>query len=124
MGERERVRETHVLKRLDDSVHVYDLRLVRLEWEINIDSSDAVIWHYFRLGFRRKTSPEKTNKTDAPLLIFPPYRASTFLNFRKAHYNPLVGPLSEFTELKLCLVCNAVYQNFVRVTFFPSLVAM
>lgn len=38
--------ETDVLERLDDSVHVSDLRRVRLEWEIDIDSSDAVSGHF------------------------------------------------------------------------------
>lgn len=43
--------ETDVLERLDDSVHVSDLRRVRLEWEIDIDSSDAVSGHFCFASF-------------------------------------------------------------------------
>lgn len=57
--------ETHILKRLDDSVHINDLRLVGLEWEINIDSSDTVNWHFGRIPIsKRQRSVDLSGKEE------------------------------------------------------------
>ena len=39
----------YILERLNDFVHVNELAIVGLEWKININASDLVRWHLFRL---------------------------------------------------------------------------
>lgn len=41
--------EAYFLERLDDFLHVNELAIVRLKWEIDIDASDVVRRHRLRL---------------------------------------------------------------------------
>lgn len=70
----EREGKPHVLEGLDDSVHVSDLRRVGLEWEIDIDSSDAVSGHFCFASFSifpyaKEPSSDSGNQAVTELVI-------------------------------------------------------